>query len=102
MSATTISRTRSSPRTASAWWRWSARVTVDIEAISQIPPVSAAWKWAGWGLPALVLLGLVWIGVAHGAAVAGKQLLFWIAATGGLTAVGAALSLAHPLVVLSS
>ena len=33
---------------------------------------------------------------------AGEQLLFWIAATGGLTAVGAALSLAHPLVVLSS
>jgi pheromone shutdown-related protein TraB len=75
---------------------------VDIEAISQIPPVSAVWKWAGWGLPSAVLLGLVWIGIAHGASVAGKQLLFWIAATGGLTAVGAALSLAHPLVVLSS
>ncbi|TMA34026.1 MAG: TraB/GumN family protein [Deltaproteobacteria bacterium] len=80
----------------------SARHTVDIEAISQIPPISPIWKWAGWGLPAAVVLGLVWIGIAHGASVAGRQLLFWITATGGLTAVGAALSLAHPLVVLSS
>jgi pheromone shutdown-related protein TraB len=79
-----------------------ARRTVDIEAISQIPPVSAIWKWLGWGLPALVLLGVVWIGLHHGAAVAGRQLLFWIATTGGLTAVGAALSLGHPLVVISS
>ena len=38
----------------------------------------------------------------HGASAAGQQLLFWIAATGGLTAIGAAFSLAHPLVVLSS
>jgi pheromone shutdown-related protein TraB len=80
----------------------SARRPVDIEAISQIPPVGAIWKWLGWGLPAAVLLALVWIGLVHGASVAGQQLLFWIAATGGLTAVGAALSLAHPLVVLSS
>jgi pheromone shutdown-related protein TraB len=78
------------------------RRAVDIEAISQIPPVGAIWKWLGWGLPTAVLAALVWIGVAHGASVAGEQLLFWIAATGGLTAVGAALALAHPLVVLSS
>jgi pheromone shutdown-related protein TraB len=79
-----------------------ARRTVDIDAISQIPPVSPIWKWLGWGLPAAVLLAVVWIGLQHGAAVAGQQLLFWIATTGGLTAVGAALSLGHPLVVVSS
>jgi pheromone shutdown-related protein TraB len=79
-----------------------AQRAIDIDAISQIPPVSAIWKWAGWGLPSAVLLAVVWIGIAHGASVAGKQLLFWITATGGLTAVGAALSFAHPLVVLSS
>jgi pheromone shutdown-related protein TraB len=78
------------------------RRTVDIEAISQIPPVSAIWKWVGWGLPAVLLLAFVWIGVVQGASVAGEQLLFWIAANGGMTALGAALSLAHPLVVLSS
>jgi pheromone shutdown-related protein TraB len=78
------------------------RRAVDIEAISQIPPVSPIWKWVGWGLPSAVLLGLVWIGIAQGASVAGEQLLFWITATGGLTAVGAALALAHPFVVLSS
>jgi pheromone shutdown-related protein TraB len=78
------------------------RRVVDIEAISQIPPVGAIWKWLGWGLPAAVLAALVWIGLQHGASVAGAQLLFWITATGGMTAVGAALALAHPLVVLSS
>ena len=80
----------------------TARRAVDIDAISEIPPVSPIWKWLGWGLPAAVLLALVWIGLQHGASAAGQQLLFWVAATGGLTAVGAALSLAHPLVVLSS
>jgi pheromone shutdown-related protein TraB len=80
----------------------TARRSVDIEAISQIPPVSPVWKWVGWGLPAAVLLGLVWIGIQHGASVAGQQLLYWVAATGGLTAVGAALSLAHPVVIVSS
>jgi pheromone shutdown protein TraB len=34
--------------------------------------------------------------------VAGEQLLYWIAATGGLTAVGALCALAHPFVLLSS
>jgi pheromone shutdown-related protein TraB len=79
-----------------------ARRPVDIEAISRIPPVGAIWKWLGWGLPAAVVLALVWIGLQHGAQTAGQQLLYWIAATGGLTAVGAALSLGHPLVVLAS
>src|SRR5262245_31326088 len=78
------------------------RRVVDIEAISQIPPVSAAWKWLGWGLPAALLLAVVAVGIAKGASAAGAQLLFWIAANGGLTAVGASLALAHPLVVLSS
>ena len=80
----------------------TSRRPVDIAAISLIPPVSPIWKWLGWGLPAAVLLALVWIGLHHGASAAGAQLLFWIAATGGLTAAGAVLSLAHPLVVLSS
>ena len=80
----------------------TARRAVDIEAITQIPPVSPVWKWLGWGLPAAVLLALVWIGLHHGASAAGEQLLFWIAVTGGLTAIGAVLSLAHPVVVLSS
>jgi pheromone shutdown-related protein TraB len=78
------------------------RRVVDIEAISQIPPVGAIWKWLGWGLPTAVLAALVWIGLRHGASVAGAQLLFWITVTGGMTAAGAALALAHPLVVLSS
>src|SRR5258706_14862108 len=42
--------------------------SVDIEAINQIPPVGAIWKWLGWGLPGAGLLGLGWIGLPPGAA----------------------------------
>ncbi len=79
-----------------------ARRAVDLDAISQIPPVSAIWKWVGWGVPGILLAGFVWIGLRHGASVAGENLLYWIAATGGLTAVGALISLAHPLIIVSS
>jgi pheromone shutdown-related protein TraB len=78
------------------------RRAVDLDAISQIPPVAAIWKWVGWGVPAILLAGFVWIGLRHGASVAGENLMYWIAANGGLTALGAAISLAHPLISVAS
>jgi pheromone shutdown-related protein TraB len=78
------------------------RRAVDLDAISVIPPVAPIWKWLGWGLPTLLLAGFVWIGVMHGASVAGANLLYWVLANGGMTALGALLSFAHPIVVVSS
>ena len=49
-----------------------------------------------------VTAAFVWIGLRHGSAVAGANLMFWIAANGGMTAVGALFSLAHPVVIASS
>jgi pheromone shutdown protein TraB len=35
---------------------------VDLDALNTIPPVSPVFKASGWGLPALILAGLAWIG----------------------------------------
>ena len=56
----------------------------------------------GWGVPALIVGALVWIGISKGAAVAGENLWFWVLANGIPATVGAALSLAHPFVVGSA
>ena len=75
---------------------------VDIESINVVPPVSPIWKAIGWGVPALIVSALVYIGVVKGAAVAGENLLFWVLANGIPATLGAALSLAHPVVILSA
>jgi len=72
---------------------------IDIEEISRIPRVSPFWKWLGWGIPSVILGSLVVIGVQKGIEVAGANLLYWIVANGIPTTVGAALALAHPVVI---
>jgi pheromone shutdown-related protein TraB len=76
------------------------RRQVDPAAINTIPPVAPIWKWIGWGVPALILGSLLYIGVVKGAAVAGENLLYWIVANGIPTTIGAAAALAHPAVVV--
>ncbi len=49
---------------------------VDLEEINQIPPVSKAWKWIGWGIPALIVGALFTIGVQKGLDAAGDNLLY--------------------------
>ncbi len=78
------------------------RREVDLDAISEIPPVGALAKWIGWGVPCLILGALVGIGVQHGARVAGANLAYWIVANGVPTTIGAALALAHPVVIVSA
>ena len=75
---------------------------VDLEAISEIPPVGRLWKAVGWGVPALILGALAWIAVDKGAQVAGENLLYWIVANGVPTTLGALCALAHPAVVVSA
>jgi pheromone shutdown-related protein TraB len=76
--------------------------TADLDAINTIPPVSPLWKAIGWGIPALILGALAWIGYSKGAAVAGENLTYWIVANGVPSTIGAAVALAHPIVVLSA
>jgi pheromone shutdown-related protein TraB len=75
---------------------------VDLSALDVVPPVSPLWKWVGWGIPALILGSLAWIGWTKGAAVAGENLLYWVLANGIPSTAGAALALAHPLTVVAA
>jgi len=79
-----------------------ARRSVDLDEISRIPPVPFLWKAAAWVVPILVLGAIGVVGVRQGAEAMGQNLLFWIVATGLPTTIGAALSFAHPAVVLSA
>jgi pheromone shutdown-related protein TraB len=74
----------------------------DIEAINVVPPVSPLWKGIGWGVPALILSALTYIGFSKGAAVAGENLWFWVLANGIPATIGAVISLAHPVVMVSA
>jgi pheromone shutdown-related protein TraB len=75
---------------------------IDVAELETIPPVSPAWRWLGWSVPVLVAAGLTWIGVTHGAEVAGKSLGIWILANGLGCMLGAFLALAHPLTIAAA
>jgi pheromone shutdown-related protein TraB len=70
--------------------------------IGTFPPVAAAWKVVGWGVPVVVIAALVGIGVQKGGAAAGANLMYWILANGIPSAIGAMLALAHPLTVVGA
>ncbi|MDD4565613.1 MAG: TraB/GumN family protein [Eubacteriales bacterium] len=75
--------------------------TQDMERISSVPPRSHFSKVAGWIIPALIIGLLVYafaINIQTGLA----QLSAWVLWTGALAAIFTALSLAHPLSVLTS
>jgi pheromone shutdown-related protein TraB len=75
---------------------------VDLAGLEEVEPVSALWKWVGWGIPATILGALAWIGWSKGAQVAGDNLLYWVLANGIPSSVGAAVALAHPLTVAAA
>ena len=75
---------------------------IDLTGLETIPPVSPVWRWLGWSVPVLVAAGLTWIGVTHGAEVAGRSLGIWILANGLGCMLGAFLALAHPLTIAAA
>ncbi len=76
--------------------------SIDLHALEQTPPVAPLWKWVGWGIPAMILGALAWIGISKGPEVAGENLLFWILANGIPSTLGAAAALAHPATVAAA
>jgi len=79
-----------------------AGARVDLEAIEAVPPVSRVFKLIGWGVPALIVLALAYIGVAKGAHAAGENLWLFVVATGTPVTIGALLSFAHPAVIVAA
>lgn len=75
---------------------------VDLEALSEMPPISPLWKVFGWGIPVLILGSIAFIGWQKGPAAAGENALFWFFANGIPSLVGAVLAFAHPVTALTA
>ncbi len=74
----------------------------DLAALDEVPNVSSAWKWIGWGIPGIIVASLLWIGATQGIDVAGKNLLYWVLANGIPSSIGAIAALAHPLTIAAA
>ena len=76
--------------------------TVALAPLEELPPPS---RWTGvlaWGIPALILLGVAWLGYQRGIDEVEASALQWVLATGTPTALAAAASFAHPATVLAA
>ncbi len=74
----------------------------DCSDISEVPPRSLGSKILGWLIPVLIV-ALIVSGFVFGGLEAGKKMLgSWILWNGVLAAVGAIISLAHPVTILIS
>lgn len=76
--------------------------SVDLDQINEIPPVSPVWKWVGWGIPALILGSIAWIGITQGREAAGENAAFWFLANAIPSGLGGLLALAHPATTLAA
>lgn len=74
----------------------------DLTAIEQVPPPSPVGKIIGWGIPAIIIGAIVYIGISQGASAAGDNLLYWFLVNGIPSAIGAVLAWAHPLTIAAS
>jgi pheromone shutdown protein TraB len=59
-------------------------------------------KIIGWGIPAIIIGAIVYIGITQGAAAAGDNLLYWFLVNGIPSAIGAVIAWAHPLTIAAS
>jgi len=75
---------------------------VDLKEIEIIPKPSPVAKIIGWGVPAIIVGSILFIGYSKGLSEAGDNAIFWILANGIPSAIGALLALAHPLTILSA
>lgn len=74
----------------------------DLSAISEIPPLSPAWKAAGWAIPAVIVGSIMVIGWQKGLGAAGDNVLYWVLANGIACALGAVAALSHPATIASA
>ena len=75
---------------------------VDLKEIEVIPKPSSVTKIIGWGIPAVIIASILFIGYCKGLSEAGDNALFWILANGIPSAIGALIALAHPFTILTA
>jgi pheromone shutdown-related protein TraB len=74
----------------------------DLAALSTTPPTSRVTHALAWGIPSLVVLSLLVIGLRDGGAVAGENVAFFALATGLPSAAGTLLAFGHPATILAA
>lgn len=74
----------------------------DLSLIEQVPPPSPVGKIIGWGIPAIIIGMIVYIGITQGASAAGDNLLYWFLVNGIPSAIGAVIAWAHPFTIAAS
>ena len=75
---------------------------IDLKEIEIIPKPSPVAKIIGWGIPAVIIGSILFIGYSKGLNEAGDNAMFWILANGIPSAIGALMALAHPVTILTS
>lgn len=75
---------------------------IDLKEIEIIPPSSLVTKIIGWGIPAIIIASILFIGYSKGLNEAGDNALFWILVNGIPSALGALIALAHPATIVTS
>lgn len=73
----------------------------DLKKLTEIPPKSKAPKIIGWTIPVLILAIIAYTFFSNPSAGL-QQTLSWVLWHGGLSALGAALALGHPMAILAA
>ncbi|MBK8902365.1 MAG: TraB/GumN family protein [Anaerolineaceae bacterium] len=74
----------------------------DLSLIEQVPPPSPVGKIIGWGIPAIIIGMIVYIGITQGASAAGDNLLYWFLVNGIPSAIGGVIAWAHPFTIAAA
>jgi pheromone shutdown-related protein TraB len=80
----------------------SIQAPASLEELDRLPPPSRWSRIWPWLIPAGVLALIVWGFVQGGAERGVDSIVIWVGVNGVLSALGAALALAHPLAVLAA
>ncbi len=70
--------------------------SIDLKKIEVIPAASPVAKIIGWGIPAIIIGSILFIGYSKGLNEAGDNALFWILANGIPSAIGAISCISPP------
>ncbi len=72
-----------------------------VEQLEQKPPPSRTGYYIGWGIAAVVL-SMFFVGYSRSPEMGWDLVVTWVVINGGMSALGAAIALAHPLTILSA
>lgn len=73
-----------------------------LEPITEIPPKSIVPTLIGWSIPLLIIALIAWGYVDGGAQKGTEMVMIWVIMNSVLSALGAAIALAHPLTILTA